>query len=254
MPVEFLLRLLFDLVLEVPFVRVFALTIIPSLLLLWYVRRKDALEPEPPRLIWSLVALGAAAVVAAGLLELGALYVLTGILRTDSAQFEIVRWFLVVGLIEEACKFAVLYLRTWKHPAFNCLFDGMVYAVAVSAGFALAENVLYLFRYGASVVLLRAVTSIPAHICFSVIMGMWYSMARKYEFTGETDKKRRSLGLCVLLPMLAHGGYDWVASGFSENTGALVLFITYVAAMFIFCWWQVKRLSGQDAYYEETAP
>ena len=82
-------------------------------------------------------------------------------------------------------------------------------------------------------------------------MGLWYSMARKYEFTGETDKKRRALWLSVLVPTLAHGGYDWIADH-SDNTAVLTLFIVYVIAMFVFSWLQVKRFSGQDDYFEET--
>ena len=53
----FIIELLFRLVFEVPLLRTVALTIVPALLLLWYVRSKDRLEPEPPKLLpWNWAA------------------------------------------------------------------------------------------------------------------------------------------------------------------------------------------------------
>ena len=48
-----------------------------------------------------------------------------------------------------------------KNRHFNCLFDGVIYAVFASLGFAALENVLYAFSYGMETVLMRAVTSVP---------------------------------------------------------------------------------------------
>ena len=55
---------------------------------------------------------------------------------------------LFVGLIEEGCKFFFLYKKTWKNVNFNYTFDGIVYAVTVSLGFAAIENIIYVFNYG----------------------------------------------------------------------------------------------------------
>ena len=76
-----------------------------------------------------------------------------------------------VGLIEEGSKFFFLYRFTWKDKAFNYRFDGIVYAVFVSLGFAALENVFYVFNYGTGVALQRALLTIPGHMSFAVYMG-----------------------------------------------------------------------------------
>lgn len=242
-----LIELVFRLVFEIPLLRTIALTIVPALLLLRYVRSKDRLEPEPPKLIWSLVGLGGLSIIPAVLLELGGSAVLTRGADTESIAFRVIYWFVVVGLSEELCKYVMLRLRTWKSPEYNCLFDGMVYAVAVSAGFALVENVIYLIRYGASVVFIRAIVSIPAHICFSVFMGVWYSAAKKYQLQGDTAKMRRSRILAVALPALTHGLFDLIADSADVGLG-LVIFGAYVIAMFIVSWRLIKKLAERDEY------
>ena len=247
---EFLLELLFQFVFEIPILRAILLAVVPALLLLLYVRRKDRLEVEPPKLIWQLVGLGALAVVAASVLELAGLFLLTRVLDTKSFLFQALQWFVVVGAGEELCKYFMLRRRTWKEPAFNCTFDALVYAVAVSAGFALAENILYVFRYGFGVVFIRAIVSIPAHICFSVFMGAWYRAAKIATLEHQPDKARRASWLAVLVPALAHGAFDFIAS--NTDSGAMtVVFIIYVVAMFIVSWRLLKKLADEDAYLQE---
>ena len=160
-----LIELLFNILLEVPIVRGIILSVIPSYFLLRWIRSKDYMEPEPPELIWKLAALGGLSVGLSFLLEMGLLYVLTRTISQDQFIFTLIKWFVVVGLAEEGCKFLMLRLCTWKDENFNCLYDGLLYSVAVSAGFAVIENIIYLIRYGNFTVLLRGITSVPAHIC-----------------------------------------------------------------------------------------
>jgi len=53
-----------------------------------------------------------------------------------------------------------------------------VYAVYDSLGFAAAENLLDVYDNGIAVGLLRAVTAVPAHALFGVIMGYYLSLAK----------------------------------------------------------------------------
>ena len=242
-----LIRLLFDLVFEIPILRFIALAVAPALLLLRYVRNKDAIEAEPPKLIWSLVGLGILSTGIAYVLEIGGLAVLQLLFAEENLLFQIIRWIVVVGLMEEVSKYLMLRLRTWKNPNFNCLFDGMVYAVAVSAGFALAENILYGVMYGTGVLLIRAVVSIPAHLCFSVFMGTWYSVAKRFAAKGDERSARKCLALSVAVSAIAHGLFDLLAD-YAGSVGMLVLMAAYVIAMFIVCWRIVKYMSERDAY------
>ena len=126
-----------------------------------------------------------------------------------------------------------------------------MYAVAVSAGLALLENILYLLRYGAGVVLIRAIVSIPGHICFGVFMGAWYSAAKKYQLLGNPQKSLRCRILAVAVPALAHGAFDLLATGTGEG-GGIFLFIIYIIAMFAIAFVMMRKLSEKDHYYETS--
>ncbi len=247
-----LFELLFELVFTLPILRMILLAVLPALLLLRYVRKMDRLEPEPPRLIWTLVGLGCASVLLAMVLETAGLIVLTRLFSEDALIFQLLQWFLVVGIGEEISKYLVLRWRTWRSDAFNCTYDGLVYAVAVSAGFALAENIMYMFRYGGGVLFMRGIVSIPAHICFSVFMGVFYGAARKYELAGESSNARKANVLAVLAPALAHGAFDFIATNTGVG-GVTAIFVIYIIAMFVFCWRLVKRMSESDAYITKKA-
>ncbi len=245
------LQIVFAIVFNVPVVRGLVFTVVPALFLLWYVRKKDMLEPEPPKLVWSLFGLGALSVALAYVLEVGlTVLALTG-LDEDSMAFEWINWFIIVGLTEEGCKYLMLYLRSWRNPNFICLYDGMVYAVASSAGFALAENFLYLFRYGVNAMFLRAIISVPSHICFAVFMGTFYSSAKKHQHWGEKGRMHRDLFLALLVPTLAHGLYDLIASGAGGGFGFGAV-VVFALVMFVVCYILIKRLAENDTFIEVT--
>ncbi len=246
---EILIELLFRLLFDVPIVRLIFLAVIPSVFLIRYVWNKDRLEPEPPKLVWSLVGLGVLSVLPVMALELGGLAMLNAIFKEENALYMIVHWFLVVGVSEELCKYMMMRLKTWKSPDFNCFFDAMVYSAAVSAGFALAENIMYGLKYGTGVLLVRALVSIPAHICFSVFMGAWYGSAKRFAAAGDVRRARRAHLLSVTIPAAAHGAFDILASN-SGSAPALVFFFVYVGAMFIFCWRMLKNRAERDAYID----
>ena len=96
-----LIEILFELVFAIPALRAIIFAVIPALLLLRYVRAKDRLEPESPKLIWGLVALGAGSVLIAMALETGGLYLLTSISSHSTVVFGILHWILIVGFGEE---------------------------------------------------------------------------------------------------------------------------------------------------------
>ncbi len=53
--------------------------------------------------------------------------------------------FFLSGGIEEFLKWLFLYHLIFRHEAFDEPYDGIVYAVAVSLGYATLENIIYAF-------------------------------------------------------------------------------------------------------------
>lgn len=153
------------------------LAVLPGFLLIRFVYQLDSIEKEPTELLTKLVFVGAAACVPAIVLELIAEGLLDFFFPMESIIYYFFEAFLGIALIEELCKLYVLKKYTWTHPAFNFRFDAIVYAVCVSMGFAILENIFYCMEGGIDTAFARAITSIPGHGVFGVFMGI-FTMGR----------------------------------------------------------------------------
>ena len=223
-----------------------AAAVLPAIALLVFVYREDRMEKEPWPLLLSLLVQGVISTSLAVFTERLGSKLLGGLLSPATAPYQVIFNFLVVGLSEEGFKYLLLKRRTWLSPAFNCQFDGVVYAVFVSLGFALWENIDYVVMYGFSTALVRAVTAVPGHACFGVFMGAWYGLAKRYENYGYTEKSRRCRMLAVLLPTLLHGAYDLIAT--LERSALSWGFVGFILAMFAAALYAVKKLSREDRF------
>lgn len=115
----------------------------------------------------------------------------------------------VVAFSEEFSKFLGLRLYSYSRPSFDDPFDGIVYGVMVSMGFATLENVLYVLKYaqlgqGWQIGIQRMFLSVPAHATFGIIMGY---------FVGKSKfNKPKSILLMVaglLGAIFFHGTFDF---------------------------------------------
>ena len=223
-----------------------AAAVVPAIVLLVYVYRKDRIEKEPTKLLTGLVLWGVVSTFLAMISEsIGAVllaYFLPG--GEENRAYGFWMFFVVVGLSEEGFKYLLLKWRTWRSPHFNCRFDGVVYAVFVSLGFALWENIGYVTMYGLGAAVMRALTAVPGHASFGVFMGACYSMARYNENLGRTDHSALWRGLAVLLPAAIHGCYDYIAMMETENAS----FLLFVALVFVSAFALIRRFSRRDSF------
>lgn len=241
--------------------------VIPALLLLIQVYRADRLEKEPISMLLGLVICGIIAAELASLSEQAGIWILDRFyapsiqLESPAAAFfkasaqasdRDVRlyygllFFAVVGLSEEGFKYLLLRLRTWRSPQFNCTFDGVVYAVFVSLGFALWENVLYVLEYGFATAVARAFTAVPGHACFGIFMGTWYGAAKRRALFGQGGRSRFYRLMALVMPVLLHGSYDYIA--LAENSELGWLFFPFIALLYLSSLILVRRLSRKDSF------
>lgn len=215
--------------------------LLPAFFLMRYIYRQDTVEKEPGYLLLNLALLGVLAALASSVLEGIGERILGKYVSTSNPNYVFYLAFLVVAAVEEGMKYLFLYRRTWNDPNFNCRFDGIVYAAFVSLGFAGFENILYVFRYGLSVALSRAILAIPGHLGFSVFMGFFYSRARRRFRIGSYTTGRIHLVLAYLVPVFLHGVYDSCCMLGSGTSTAV--FLLFVAAMYLI----VIRLIRQES-------
>ncbi len=223
-----------------------AAAVIPAVLLLVYVYKKDRLDKEPAPLLGVLLLQGVISTALAAYAERIGARVLSAFFSDDSLIYQVLFYFPVVGFAEEGFKFLLLKWRTWKSPSFNCQFDGVVYAVFVSLGFALWENIDYVVMYGLNAAMLRAVTAIPGHACFGVFMGAWYGLAKSHERHGHARYSQICLRLSLLCPVVLHGIYDFIAV--SDRPGTLSVFAVFISLMFLAAYLTVRNMSRRDRY------
>jgi RsiW-degrading membrane proteinase PrsW (M82 family) len=222
----------------------FLAAVIPAVVLMKYVYNQDSIEKEPPSLLWSLILMGVMAALCSIVLELIGENILNHYVSESDPEYYIVLAFLVVAVIEEGTKFFFLYRRTWHDINFNYRFDAIVFAVFVSLGFAAFENIKYVFGYGLSVSIPRAILAVPGHLGFAVFMGYFYGRAKLCEDTGNKGGKIRNLIFAYLSAVLLHGFYDSCAM--IGDVKSTVLFVAFIVIMYIVVFRLIKHEAKND--------
>jgi RsiW-degrading membrane proteinase PrsW (M82 family) len=218
--------------------------VVPAIILMVKVYRSDRLESESPFLLRQLVVGGVLATLLAMMTERIGECVLGMFVPRGTTLYNVLLYFVVVGVSEEGFKYWMMKRRTWYNPEFNCQYDGVVYAVFTSLGFALWENISYVLSYGLSTALVRAVTAVPGHACFGVFMGIFYGIAKKEERNGYEQRSTVFRVLSVLVPAVIHGTYDYIAS---TNSSTLV-FVLFIVLLFVLAYRLVESASKNDRY------
>lgn len=226
-----------------------ALAIIPGMLLIIYVYKKDKVEKEPVKLIIRIIIFGMISCIAAGFLEELESQFLPKY-KEGTIEYALLTSFCMAAFVEEIVKYLAMRLGSWKYPGFNYRFDGIVYGVSSAVGFAIYENIMYVAMYGLSTAIVRAFTAVPLHAFCGVFMGVFYSYSKKASILGKS-----TLGytlLALLVPMLIHGTYDTCA--FMGEAGTMPLLV-FVVILYIAAIGTIRKMSREDyraGFYPEA--
>ena len=191
------------------------LAIAPVTVVILYIYFKDKYEKEPIKIVVISFLLGATVSI---ILTFTLGYIASSIVPladVNSVSQQFIKAFFTVALVEEFSKYIIVRFYAQKKNEFNEPFDGIVYAVMVSMGFAALENILYTYQYGFGVGVTRAFTAVPAHATFGIIMGYFMGKAK----FSNNSIKLNLLGL--LFATLFHGSYDFF------------LFINFIPGIYI---------------------
>lgn len=215
----------------------------PVFIILFYIYFRDKYEKEPLRMLGKALLGGVLIILPVIFVEqwLSALSPFSG--RVGAAAWHA---FVVAASTEEVFKYVALYLLIWKSPSFNEKFDGIVYAVFVSLGFAAVENIMYVMEGGLQTAAVRALTAVPAHAIFGVTMGYYLGIAHMY-----TELRKKYLRRAIVLPILLHGIYDFILM--VEVGWLLLLFIPFVVWLYIMGMKKMKILSDASVFKPEES-
>ncbi|NBU92915.1 MAG: protease PrsW [Flavobacteriia bacterium] len=199
----------------------------PALLIMYLVYRHD-LNKEPIRML-AIAFLGGVLSIFLSLLFSTPL----SMLKWQMPPAFIVSFydaFFLAAIPEELAKWLIFYWLIRKAKDFDQYYDGILYAIFISMGFALVENILYVLQGGLSTAILRAVLSVPGHMLFAIPMGYYLSLSKFQQ--GALATKHQWLS--ILIPVALHGTFDFIlmyADAKKDTNAALVilLFLAFVA-------------------------
>lgn len=209
------------------------IALLPVAVLLFYIYIKDV-EKEPRAMLLLILLFGCISTVPIAITEvvLG-IFFPTDALPTFTGT--LVSVFLTIAIIEELGKWFITYIVCYRNKEYNHTYDGIVYAVFASLGFALVENFLYVLTSGFGAGVVRAILSVPSHAVDAVYMGFLLSISKKYLVQNQHEKSFIYLLLSILIPGITHAIYDSLLFHFQsiENWYLLIIFLLFVLITYI---------------------
>lgn len=160
---------------------------------------------------------------------------------TAEGYFEnpILRAFILYGFVEEFFKWFLLYFFAYQHAVFIKRYDGIVFGVSLSLGFASLENVFYLIANGLETAIGRALLPVSSHALFGVLMGYYMGRAKV-----EPQQRVKHLTLSLFFPIILHSVYDSILFVFD------IYFLIGMIPFMLLLWWvalkKVKRAHQLD--------
>ncbi|MFB1050474.1 glutamic-type intramembrane protease PrsW [Paraliobacillus sp. JSM ZJ581] len=205
--------------------------IAPALALMTFFYLKDRFNTEPILPIVQSFVYGA-------LLVFPIMFIQYAFAAEEVAQGFFLSSFILTGLLEEFFKWFIFVYTVYKFTTFNSFYDGIIYGVAISLGFATVENILYLVAHGIEYALARAFFPVSSHALFGVVMGYYLGRARFNPL-----KPRLMMFVALLLPFLLHGLYDYILQTTKGNW-------LYILTPFMILLWlnAIKKVKQANHY------
>lgn len=197
--------------------------IAPGLALLSYFYLKDQYEQEPISLVIKTFLFGAVLVFPIMFIE----YVIE---VEHLFKIKFLHAFFGTSLLEEFFKWFILVYTIYQHAEFDEHYDGIVYGVSVSLGFATVENIFYLIGNGLEFAFGRALLPVSSHALLGVIMGYYLG---KGKFSSKS-LQRKWLTIAFIIPFLLHGIYDYILISQEK-------WLFYMLPFMIYLWWSGLR-------------
>ncbi len=152
--------------------------------------------------------------------------------------------FFGVALVEEFFKWIIIYKVSFREKHFDSFYDSIVYSTFVSLGFAVFENIMYVFQNGLTTGLLRAVTAIPLHASCGLIMGYFLGLAKQSHINNNKSEQNKFIFMSLFFPILLHAIYNFLM--LSNVTLLQIVGFILVIIMNILFFVKIKKLSNAN--------
>ena len=227
---------------------VLALAFAPGAFWLWSIQRRDRSRPDQKSMLIRVFFFGVAIALPVVLVEwaLGG-----GREDTQWANLRVAFYeaFIVAGVVEEVGKWLVVRSTIYTSPYFDEPLAGLVYASAAALGFASIENLGYMMRFGAGVIVVRSFFSTLAHVIFSSLWGYALGWSRLGSSAGRSRLVRAlPLAAGLVAAIALHGAFDFFLMAYgSKGTTISALLFSGGALVFLFLLRRAARTSPHRA-------
>jgi RsiW-degrading membrane proteinase PrsW (M82 family) len=174
----------------------------PGFFWLWFYVRLNKVRPSPKRWVGLTFLLGMLWSVPAYPINNATLPddILSGTLAMSTIATSML---LIVGPLEETCKFLAVRLGAYRSSYFTEPVDGLVYSTAAALGFASIENFGYVMQFGPEVLLVRGPLTTVAHLVFASLWGYGLGVHQR------SDRKRPWFVVATLASAaILHAAYN----------------------------------------------
>jgi RsiW-degrading membrane proteinase PrsW (M82 family) len=222
-----------------------ALALAPGLAICIFIYRKDKHNKEPIWMLLMAFVLGVLSIIPAIAVQLSwpmNIQDMGGQSTGTIAFFA----YCIVAFSEETSKFLMIRFFLYPRKHFDDPFDGILYAVLVSMGFATIENVGYVYQYGLTTGIVRMFLSVPGHATFGVLMGYFIGLA-KFKNSGRWV----ALSTGLLLAVLFHGTFDFFLFLGSRGLLAGGALVAFLVALYLSFKAIRKKQQVSAVYFEE---
>lgn len=216
------------------------IAILPIYVICLYIYQKDY-EKEPKKLLTKLFIFGMLSCIPALILEL----VLGHFFSNEGIKSHLELFINVtisIAFAEEICKWLVIYFSTYNNKEFDHIYDAIVYCIFTALGFALVENLLYVFLSGWGVGLFRAVTAVPGHAAYAIIMATLLGKAKQAQIGNNKSKEHLYIALSIIAPTIGHSIYDYLIM--DDEYILLLAFVVFVVVIFRYSYMKVRKLAN----------
>ena len=183
----------------------FSSAMVPGLILIWFLHTRPDF-PQPRTILWATFGLGILVTLPVIILgfPVSILYPLIDGLTGSRPLVVLIQAFLGAAILQESFKYLVLANYSCQRKRLAEPFDGVVYGVVASLGFAMLENIAYVVEGDSLGAAVRGLTSVPVHGALGAIMGYYIAQS-----LFDPERRRRHVRLAWIVPVILHGLYDF---------------------------------------------
>ena len=183
----------------------FSSAVVPGLILIWFLHTRPDF-PQPRTILWATFGLGILVTLPVIILGfiVSILYPVVGDLTGSRPLVLLIQAFLGAAILQESFKYVVLTNYSCQRKRMAEPFDGVVYGVVASLGFAMLENIAYVVEGDSLGAAVRGLTSVPVHGALGAIMGYYIAQS-----VFDPERRKRYVRLAWVVPVVLHGLYDF---------------------------------------------